>query len=252
MDSLAQRRGDVNVAIMAGILVISLLAGGLTNVQAQMQDSFETEEANMQTPYDPWEAVNQPVFTFNLKLDEYLFRPVATGYDTLVPDAGQRSVDRFFKNLGILPRFANSLFQGKLGGASREVGRFAVNTTLGGVGLFDVADDMFGWKPSDEDFGQTLATYGVSSGPYLMLPFFGPSTLRDTFGFAVDSAMNPINYLLSTIQSIAIQGGLTLGNAVNSRSMNLELFQNVDRFSLDLYGAVQDGYLQRRAQAIAD
>ena len=242
----------MNVAIMTGILVISLLAGGLTNVQAQTQDPFETEEANMQTPYDPWEAVNQPVFTFNLKLDEYLFRPVATGYDTLIPDAGQRSVDRFFKNLGILPRFANSLFQGKLDGASREVGRFAVNTTLGGVGLFDVADDMFGWKPSEEDFGQTLATYGVSSGPYLMLPFFGPSTLRDTFGFAVDSAMNPINYLLSTIQSIAIQGGLTLGNAVNSRSMNLELFQNVDRFSLDLYGAVQDGYLQRRAQAIAD
>ena len=242
----------MNVAIMPGILVISLLAGGLTNVQAQTQDPFETEEANMTTPYDPWEAVNQPVFTFNLKLDEYLFRPVATGYDILIPDAGQRSVDRFFKNLGILPRFANSLFQGKLGGASREVGRFAVNTTLGGVGLFDVADDMFGWKPSDEDFGQTLATYGVSSGPYLMLPFFGPSTLRDTFGFAVDSAMNPISYLLSTTQSIAIQGGLTLGNAVNSRSMNLEFFQNVDRFSLDLYGAVQDGYLQRRAQAITD
>ena len=123
----------MNVAIMTGILVISLLAGGLTNVQAQTQDPFETEEANMTTPYDPWEAVNQPVFTFNLKLDEYLFRPVATGYDILIPDAGQRSVDRFFKNLGILPRFANSLFQGKLGGASREVGRFAVNTTLGGL-----------------------------------------------------------------------------------------------------------------------
>ena len=206
----------------------------------------------MQTPYDPWEAVNQPVFTFNLKLDEYVLRPVASGYDTIMPDAGQRSIDRFFKNLGILPRFANSLLQGKLGGASREVGRFAVNTTLGGIGLFDVADDMFGWKSSDEDFGQTLATYGVSSGPYLMLPFYGPSTLRDTFGFAVDSAMNPMNYLLSLTQSIAIQGGLTIGNAVSSRSMNLELFRDVDRFSLDLYAAVQDAYLQRRTQAIVD
>lgn len=250
MDNLVQRRGDVNVALMTGILVISLLAHGLTNVEAQ--EPFETEEANMVIPYDPWEPVNQPVFTFNLKLDEYFLRPVATGYDTVMPDAGQRSVDRFFKNLGVLPRFVNSLFQGKLGGASREVGRFAVNTTLGGVGLFDVADDMLGWKASDEDFGQTLATYGVSSGPYLMLPFFGPSTLRDTFGFVVDSAMNPMNYLLSTIQSIAIQGGWTIANTVNSRSMNLELFQDVDRFSLDLYGAVQDGYLQRRIQAIED
>jgi phospholipid-binding lipoprotein MlaA len=85
-----------------------------------------------------------------------------------------------------------------------------------------------------------------------MLPFFGPSTLRDTFGFAVDSAMNPMNYLLSTIQSIAIQSGLTIGNTVNLRSMNLELFQDVDRFSLDLYGAVQDGYLQQRVQAIEE
>ena len=243
----------MNVALMTGLLVISLLASSVASAQAQIpQDPFEMEEANMTTPYDPWEAVNQPVFTFNLKLDEYVFRPVATGYDTLMPDAGQRSIDRFFKNLGVLPRFTNSLFQGKLGGASREVGRFAVNTTLGGVGLFDVADDMFGWKPSDEDFGQTLATYGMSSGPYLMLPFFGPSTLRDTLGFAVDSTMNPMNYLLSTIQSIAIQGGLTLGNAINLRSMNLDLFQDVDRFSLDLYGAVQDGYLQRRTQAIAE
>jgi phospholipid-binding lipoprotein MlaA len=94
--------------------------------------------------------------------------------------------------------------------------------------------------------------YGVASGPYLVLPFFGPSNIRDAVGLAVDSAMNPTYYLLSTTQSIAINSGITAGTAVNYRSLNLELFEDVDRFSVDLYGAVQDGYLQRREQVIEE
>lgn len=201
---------------------------------------------------DPWEPFNQSMFTFNLKLDEYVLRPVATAYDSVMPDAAQRGVGRFFKNLGIAERLANNLFQGKIDGAGREVGRFLVNTTLGCAGFLDVADSAFGWKESPEDFGQTLAVYGAANGPYLVLPFYGPSTVRDTAGFVVDGALNPMNYLLSTFQVIAIKGGITVASAVNTRSMNLELFQDVDRYSLDLYGAVQDGYLQRREQAIEE
>lgn len=244
--------------MIAVLTIVVVLLGLLGNnfdesvAFAQEEDPFSSADANLDPHYDPWESFNQPMFTFNLKLDDYVLRPVATGYAAILPQAARRSIDRFFKNLGVLPRFTNSVLQGKFAGAGREVGRFAVNTTLGGVGLFDVAGDMFGWQPSEEDFGQTLATYGTSSGPYLMLPFYGPSTVRDTLGFAVDSAMNPMNYLLSTIQILAIQGGLTTGNAVNNRSLNLEFFQDVDRFSLDLYGAVQDGYLQQRAKAIED
>jgi phospholipid-binding lipoprotein MlaA len=192
------------------------------------------------------------MFTFNLRLDDYVLRPVATGYDKIMPDAGKRGVDRFFKNLGVVERFANNLFQGKFGGAGQEVGRFLVNTTLGGAGFFEVAEPVFGWKESPEDFGQTLAVYGVTNGPYLVLPFFGPSTVRDTVGLAVDSALNPMNYLLSTWEVIAIRSGVTAANAVNYRAMNLQLFQDVDRYTVDLYGAVQDGYLQRREKAIEE
>ena len=246
----------MSVAFITATLLIGLLSAGSSPAFAQAQNSaqdpYEAQEAEFQPPYDPWESFNQPMFTLNLKLDEYVLRPVATGYASVVPDPGQRGIDRFFKNLGVLPRFINSLLQGKIGGASREVGRFAVNTALGGIGLFDVADTVFGWQASEEDFGQTLGHYGVSSGPYLVLPFYGPSTVRDTFGFAVDSAMNPMNYLLAALEIFAIQSGLTVGDAVNIRSLNLELFEQVELVSVDLYGAVQDGYLQRRANAIKE
>jgi phospholipid-binding lipoprotein MlaA len=133
---------------------------------------------------------------------------VATAYDSVMPDAAQRGVQRFFKNLGIAERLANNLFQGKIGGAGRELGRFLVNTTVGCVGFIDVADGAFGWKESPEDFGQTLAVYGVENGPYLVLPFYGPSTVRDATGLAVDGALNPMNYLLSTFQVIDIKVGV--------------------------------------------
>ena len=239
-------------------VVISIIGSEIAarSVHAQMgaahQEDDDEAKAAQSAIADPWEPFNQSMFTFNLKLDEYALKPAATGLSKILPVGARQSLGRFFKNLGIVERFANNLLQGKLVGAGQEVGRFAVNTTIGVVGLFDVADPLLGWKESPEDFGQTLAVYGASSGPYLMLPFYGPSTVRDTVGLAVDSAMNPMNYLLSTVQVIAIRGGLTLGNAINYRSLNLELFEDVDRYSVDLYGAVQDGYLQRRERAIKE
>ncbi len=172
-------------------IVIGTLGYGVTVQPALAQTgTLRHEEAEHAPPYDPWEPFNQKMFWFNLRLDDYVLRPVATGYSKVVPEPARQSVGRFLKNLGIVERFANNVFQGKFPGAGQEIGRFAINTTLGGVGLFDVADQWFGLKESPEDFGQTLAVYGVSSGPYLVLPFLGPSTVRDTVGLAVDSAMN--------------------------------------------------------------
>ena len=242
-----RREQNVRVKFLVVILA-SILVGGLHPVLAQAQQ----EEAQANVVSDPWEPFNEAMFTFNLKLDEYVLRPVATAYDSVMPDAAQRGVQRFFKNLGIAERLANNIFQGKIKGAGLEVGRFLVNTTVGCVGFLDVADSAFGWKESPEDFGQTLAVYGVDNGPYLMLPFYGPSNVRDTAGLVVDGALNPMNYLLPTVQVIAIKGGTTVANAINSRSMNLELFQDADRYSVDLYGAVQDAYMQRREQAIEE
>lgn len=198
------------------------------------------------------ETVNEKVWDFNIWMDEHLLRPVARGYARVLPEEARSGVQRFFQNLGVVPRFANSLFQLKLNGAAREVSRFAINTTIGGLGFFDVAKNQFGIEESNEDFGQTLGHYGVGGGAYVVLPFAGPSTVRDTFGFVIDGAMDPKQYLLSGTENFGISTGTTLATAVNDRSLNLELFEQVDRFSLDLYSAAQDFYLQRREQQIEE
>lgn len=235
-------RGIFLVAIFISILGVGMQSG---EVCAQ------EEEAEVQIN-DPWEPFNQAMFTFNLKVDEYALRPVAKAYDAVLPDAAQRGIGRFFRNLGVVERFANNLFQGKFPRAGQEVGRFLVNTTVGCAGFLDVADSVFGWQEHPEDFGQTLAVYGVDNGPYLVLPFLGPSTMRDVTGAAVDGALNPMNYFLSTLQVFAIKGGVQVASVVNYRSMNLDLLENVQRSSVDTYGAVQDGYVQRREKLIQE
>ena len=235
-------RGRFLVAIFIGILGVGVQSG---EIRAQ------EEESDVQIS-DPWEPFNQKMFTFNLKVDEYALRPVAKAYDAILPDAAQRGVGRFFRNLGVVERFANNLFQGKFPRAGQEVGRFLVNTTMGCAGFLDVADSVFGWQEHPEDFGQTLAVYGVDNGPYLVLPFLGPSTVRDVTGAAVDGALNPMNYFLSTLQVFAIKGGIQVASVVNFRSMNLDLFENIQSSSVDMYGAVQDGYVQRREQLIKE
>jgi phospholipid-binding lipoprotein MlaA len=185
-------------------------------------------------------------------MDEKIMRPVARGYAKVLPEEARSGVQRFFSNLGVIPRFANSVFQLKFNGAAREASRFMINTPIGGLGFFDVAKNQFGLEESNEDFGQTLGHYGVGDGAYLVLPFVGPSTVRDTFGFVIDGAMDPKQYLLSGTENLAISTGTTVASAVNERSLNLELFEQVDRFSLDLYSAAQDFYLQRREQQIGE
>ena len=127
------------------------------------------------------------------------------------------------RTLASLKRLANNLFQGKIDGAGRELGRFLVNTTVGCVGFIDVADVATGGKKVRQDFGQTLAVYNVANGPYLVLPFFGSFDLAKVTppGLLVHGALNPMNYFLATVEVIAIKGGTTVANAVNTRSINL-------------------------------
>ena len=239
------------------VLVVSLLGtlqlGPILAMADAQMGNLALDAAAPVPISDPFEPFNQAMFNFNLKLDEYVLRPVATGYATVLPLGARQGVECFFLNINIAPRLGNKLLQLKLVGAGKELSRFLINTTIGGLGFLDVADSWFGLEASHADFGQTLAQYGMSSGPYLVLPFFGPSTVRDAVGFGVDGAMQPMNYLLPTFpELIAARGGWVVGNAINARSLNLELFESVDRISLDLYGAVQDGYLQRREQVIRE
>jgi phospholipid-binding lipoprotein MlaA len=203
-----------------------------------------------QPSLDPLAPFNEKMFWFNRELDSYVTRPIATGFADVVPEAPRRAIDRFFTNVGVIPRFANSLFQLKFEGAGREVSRFAINSTVGVLGLFDPADKWFGLKPSNEDFGLTLGHYGLDSGPYLVLPVLGPSTIRDTAGRVADGFMNPIAYLLPFWQVFAIDSGTMVTHGIDYESLNLQLFSDVDLYSVDLYGAVQDAYLQRRREQL--
>lgn len=196
---------------------------------------------------DPWESFNEKMFWFNREiLDRYLLKPLATGWDFIFPDPVQRGVHNFFDNLAVVRRVVNNTLQLKLTGAGVELTRFTINSTIGLVGFFDVAKDAFGIEQRDEDTGQTFGVWGMGPGPYLILPFLPPLTIRDGIGYAFDAAMTPYTYFIPWWGTIAGTGT----NAVNERSLNLDRFERVAESTVDLYGAVRNGYLQRRAAAI--
>lgn len=196
---------------------------------------------------DPWEGFNEKMFWFNREiLDRFLLKPVATGWDFIFPDPVQRGFHNFFDNLGVVRRVVNNTLQLKLTGAGTELARFTINSTIGVVGFFDVAKDAFGISQRDEDTGQTFGVWGMGPGPYLILPFLPPLTVRDGVGYAFDVAMTPYTYFIPWWGSVAG----TATNTVNERSLNLDRFERVAESTIDLYGAVRNGYLQRRAAAI--
>jgi phospholipid-binding lipoprotein MlaA len=217
--------------------------------------------------YDPWEPFNVKMFEFNRQVDRWVLKPVAKGYNFVMPNAAQIGISNLFYNLRFPQRFFNNMFQGKAKGAGIEIGRFLVNTTVGVGGLFNVAQHL-DLKTPEEDTGQTLGFYGVKPGPYLVLPLLPPFSVRDFIGYLGDMALNPINWLVAPIievegipsviahtdrmTSTLVQLGARAGEMVNERSLNLEKFQGVEEASLDLYAAVRNGYLQQRARAIRE
>lgn len=238
-----------------------------TEFEDELFDPFDesSDDAQMEE-YDPLEPVNSAVFEFNYRLDKYVIKPVAKVYNFFIPPDVQQSFSNVFQNIRFFPRLLNNLFQGKFEGAGIEMSRFLINSTLGVGGLFDPAGIMFELKTPPEDLGQTLGTYGMGPGPFLMVPFFGPFTLRDGVGFIGDIFLNPFNWFVVPIVTVDdlpqlvndsstiryIQAGRTLGEAVNLRALNLEKFQGVEEGTLDLYGAIRNGYLQQRLNAIRE
>lgn len=211
---------------------------------AQARDSDVSEDE-----YDPWEPFNEKMFEFNLRLDRYIMKPVAKAYNFITPDELQIMISNGFDNISFPPRFVNSLLQGKFKGATREIGRFLINSTLGVGGLFDPAKDVFGIVKSREDFGQTLGFYGVGPGPFLVVPLMPPMTVRDGIGKFVDGAMDPLSYYLPLFWD---RLGMKIGDTINERSLNLDLFQGFQESVIDLYSAVRHGYLQRREKLIRE
>jgi phospholipid-binding lipoprotein MlaA len=231
-------------------------------------DPFAKSDVEGMEEYDPWEPLNTKFFEFNRQLDRWILKPVAKGYNAVVPNIVQVGISNVFYNSRVTPRLLNNLFQGKFKGAGIEAGRFLINTTVGIGGFFDVAQ-RFNLTTPEEDTGQTLGFYGVKPGPYLMVPLLGPYTVRDLIGYGGDIALNPIYWLiLPTMHNIdsiptvvdveeraatyAISIGARATEIVNDRSLNLEKFQGVEESTLDLYAAVRNAYLQKRAKAILE
>ena len=196
---------------------------------------------------DPWEGFNEKMFSFNREvLDRFLLKPVATGWDFIFPDMVQRGFRNMFDNIDVVRRVVNNGLQLKLTGAATELARFTINSTIGVVGFFDVAKDAFGIEQRDEDTGQTFGVWGAGPGPYLILPFLPPATVRDGIGYLFDGAMFPPSYFIPWWGTLAG----TFTETVNERSLNLDRFERVAESTVDLYGAVRNAYLQRRAAAI--
>ena len=208
----------------------------------------ETALGSDEEDNDPWEKFNEKVFEFNRQADRFVLKPVAKAYTWIVPEPFQVLIENGFDNISFVPRMVNSLLQGKWGGATRELSRFMINSTAGIGGLFDAAK-YWGIEKSREDFGQTLGVWGVSPGPYLVVPFLPPMTVRDGIGRGVDSFMNPLSYV---IPFLWVGISLKLGEIVNDRALNLDLFQGFEESVVDLYSAVRHGYLRRREQLIKE
>ena len=217
-----------------------------TVVESTFEDPFATESEPVQ---DPWEPFNSTTFTVNYNIDRYALKPAARVYSGLVAPDLQDSLANAFDNLGFASRFLNSIFQGKFERAGIEMQRFLLNSTLGVGGLFDVAKYMFGIEaPPVEDTGQTLATYGMASGPYMVLPLLPPMTVRHAVGYAGDIFMNPVNYFIPFIPNL----GVNATDRLNDRAINLETFEGLEESTIDLYGAVRSGYKDRRAKDIQE
>jgi phospholipid-binding lipoprotein MlaA len=199
------------------------------------------------SPADPYEGFNRSVDAFNQRLDQLIIKPVARSYVTVVPELARTGVSNFFSNIGDVLSSVNNLLQGKPKDAASDIGRFAINTTIGVLGLFDVASDA-GLNKHSEDFGQTLGRWGLNSGPYLVLPLFGPSSARDAVGFLVTSQVDPI----SQVDNVATRNALTGTRLVDRRAELLELTDSIEGVSLDAYAFVRDAYLARRRNQVYD
>ena len=206
----------------------------------------DAEPSDPQAPVDdPWEGFNRHVHGFNNTADQLVFRPLAVGYDTVAPAPVKAGVSRFFANLGMPATAVNQALQGRPRHAAQSLGRFAVNFTVGIGGVFDPATHFGVPQHSPQDFGQTLATWGWSESRYLVLPLFGPRTLRDTVAIVGDQPLSP----LGQVQSRVAAAGLQMMEVVDGRARMLPL-DKFRRDAFDDYLLVRDAWAQRRKQQI--
>ena len=215
-----------------------------TGAQARADDGGSPRASSI----DPLEPMNRAVYAFNEFADETVIKPVARGYEAVVPELFRWMIGNAFENLGSVMTPVHDLLQGKPREAAEQLARVVINTTLGFGGLADVASEM-GIERRREDFGQTLGRWGVGTGPYLVLPFFGPSSVRDALGFGADVMTDPLSW---TTDSATVSNTLWALRYVDLRATLLPAGRLLESASLDKYVFVRDGYLQRRRNQLWD
>ncbi|MCG8324571.1 MAG: VacJ family lipoprotein [Thiotrichales bacterium] len=199
-------------------------------------------------PRDPWEGFNRSVYKFNETLDGVLFDPISKVYKVITPEIIDTGITNMFSNLGDISVIANDILQFKFSQAMSDLARFIFNSTLGLLGFFDVSTQM-GFEKHNEDFGQTLATWGMGPGPFLMVPFFGPSTVRDATGFAVDAGLlNPVFY----IEDELTRAGLLTLNYVDFKADLTSAVNLLEEAALDKYEFLKNAYFEKRENLIND
>jgi len=224
--------------------IVKLRTAALTGVALAVAGCATTDKAD---PRDPWEGWNRNVQSFNDKLDNYVMKPVATGYQTVAPEFVDRGVTNFFSNVDDIGVVANDLLQFKLLQSGMDTGRFLVNTTAGLGGFVDVASKLELPK-HNEDLDQTLGAWGIPSGPYLVIPLIGPSTPRGVVGLVGETAANPINW----INPVAIAYGSGTLKTIDARADLLSATKIVDEAAIDRYEFIRNGYFQDRNNKIYD
>jgi phospholipid-binding lipoprotein MlaA len=194
--------------------------------------------------YDPWHALNERTFWFNYYvLDKHVMKPIAHVWQRVLPYRVRQGIGNFFDNLSMPKRLVNDLLQTRPRAAGTQIARFAINTTVGAVGFVDIAERL-GFHGSDADGGQTLGVWGVGPGPYLVLPFLPPLTLRDGIGYGADTTADPVGYVVPVPLVVSI--ATTSVRRVNERALQPAAFEDLEETVLDLYSAVRNLYLQRR------
>ena len=221
---------------LANIFILLVVSGIVA-----MPNTLYAEEDN-----DPLEPINRVIFEFNEIVDDNILEPVAKGYKYVTPDPVEKGVSNFFSNLGEIGTIANDILQLKFKQATRDTMRFAINSTVGVLGIFDVATPL-GLTKNKEDFGQTLGFWGIPNGPYLVLPFLGPSSFRDTPSMLVDYQMSPVEQLHHEEKQ-----GLRAINIIETRARLLRATKILDTAAKDKYIFVRESYLQRRESLIRD
>ena len=229
---------------IAGAFAVMLLLAGCAANGENAPDQGGDNLLGYEEPNDPLEVPNRFVFAVNDALDTFILKPIAVTYDFWVPEGVKDSVRNFVRNVSSPVILANDLLQGEWERANHTAGRFVINTATS-LGFFDIVDDRYPYH--DEDFGQTLAVYGVDDGFYLVLPVFGPSSARDAVGRGVDVLLDPLTYVEGA-QTLSI--ATSVAGAVDSRARNLELFRDIKSDSVDFYARVRSLYYQRREAAI--